>query len=258
MIPAINAELAKTGNYKIEWNEAYGGTLAKLGSELETIEQGISDMGMVSTILQSGKMPLQNVTYYVPFGPEDVTVVTEAMDDLHAKLPALRKSWERYNQVYLVGGAIDNYDLITNFPVNKVEDLQGKKIAGGGPSLTWIKGTGAVSVVANLATFYNDIKTGVYDGVVLFATGATGAKLYEVAPYYTKIGFGAMYAICASVNKARWDFSRPRSRRRSASAPRPTGRTLSPIKQRAPMPQSRHLPRTVGMSARCHRPSAPS
>ena len=204
-IPTVNAELAKTGKYKIDWTEAYGGTLAKLGSELETVEQGISDMGMVSTILQSAKMPLQNVTYYVPFGPEDTSVVTDAMDNLHAKLPALRKSWERYNQVYLVGFAIDNYDMMTNFPVNKIEDLNGRKIAGGGPSLTWIRGTGAVSVVANLTTFYNDIKTGVYDGVVLFATGAAGAKLYEVAPYYTKIGFGAMAAGYVSVNKARWD-----------------------------------------------------
>ena len=86
-VPTINAELAKTGKYKIDWTEAYGGTLAKLGSELETVEQGISDMGMVSTILQSAKMPLQNVTFYVPFGPEDTTVVTDAMDSLHTKCP---------------------------------------------------------------------------------------------------------------------------------------------------------------------------
>jgi TRAP-type C4-dicarboxylate transport system substrate-binding protein len=205
LIPTIDAELAKTGKYKIEWTEAYGGTLAKLGSELETVEQGVSDMGMVSTILQSAKMPLQNVSLYVPFGPDDIKVVTEAMDDLHQNLPAMRKSWERYNQVYLVGTAIDNYDIMSNFPIKKIEDLNGRKLAGGGPSLTWIRGTGAVGVVANLASFYNDIKTGVYDGTVLFATGGAGAKLYEVAPYYTKVGFGAMYASGVSINKARWD-----------------------------------------------------
>ena len=29
-IPTVDAELAKTGRYKVQWNEAYGGTLTKM------------------------------------------------------------------------------------------------------------------------------------------------------------------------------------------------------------------------------------
>ena len=54
--------------------------------------------------------------------------------------------------------------------------------------------TGAVGVSGNLTTYYNEIKTGVYDGVIVFASAALPGKLYEVAPYITKIGFGAQYA----------------------------------------------------------------
>lgn len=203
-IPTVNAELARTNKYRIAWNEAYGGTLAKIGSELETMQQGVSDMGMVATVFQAAKMPLNNVTYFVPFGPPDANVVTQAIDYVQA-LPELSKEWSRHGLVYLAGFSIDNYGIATNFPVAKVEDLKGKKIGGAGPNLTWFAGTGAVGVQGSLNTFYNDIKTGVYDGAVVFATSAVPAKLYEVAPHLTLLDFGAMYAGAVAINKARWD-----------------------------------------------------
>src|SRR5688572_1351653 len=80
LMATVDAELAKTGKYKIAWTEAYGGTLAKIGSELETMQQGISDLGIVATVFQSSKLPLNNVTYFVPYGPADANKVTAAID----------------------------------------------------------------------------------------------------------------------------------------------------------------------------------
>jgi TRAP-type C4-dicarboxylate transport system substrate-binding protein len=115
-MPTVDAELAKTGKYKIAWNEAYGGTLAKIGSELETMQQGISDMGIVATVFQSAKLPLNNVTYFVPFGPPDANVVTKAIDYVQA-LPELTAEWSKFGVVYLAGFSIDNYGFATNFPI---------------------------------------------------------------------------------------------------------------------------------------------
>ena len=204
-IPAVNRELAKSSKVKISWNEAYGGTLAKLGSELETIEQGVSDMGIVGTVFHPGKMPLQNVSYAAPFGPIEPRVVSKVINEMHEKVPAMRKSWEKYNQVYLCGFALDDYGVVATTAVTKLEDLKGKKF-GGPPGLHgWIKGSGAVAVNAGLPSYYNDIKSGVYNGVITFASGAAAAKLYEVGPAYTQTGFGAMYAGGVSINKGRWD-----------------------------------------------------
>jgi TRAP-type transport system periplasmic protein len=204
LMATVDAELAKTNKYKIAWTEAYGGTLAKIGSELETMEQGISDLGIVSTVFQSGKMLLNNVTYFVPYGPADANVVTAAIDKVQAR-PELTAEWTKYNLVYLAGFAIENYGLTTNFPLAKMEDLNGKKLGGAGPNLAWLKNTGAVGVQGSLNTFYNDIKTGVYDGAVAFITAAVPAKLFEVAPHYTVVDMGAMYAGAVAINKSRWD-----------------------------------------------------
>ena len=43
------------------------------------------------------------------------------------------------------------------------------------------------------------------DGAITFTTGAWGAKLHEVAPYVTKVNFGAMFAGGIAMNKSRFD-----------------------------------------------------
>lgn len=205
-IPEVNRRLEEAGGeHRIEWTQAYGGTVAKIGGVLEAIEAGIADMGFVGTLFEAAKMPLQNVTYMTPFGSDDIFVVTKVVQDLHDEVPAMREAWLRNNQVFLTGVALDSYHLVTNFPVHSIDDLKGRKIAAPGPAANWLKGTGAVPVAGNLQTYYNDIKTGVYDGTLTFLTAAAAARLHEVAPYIIKVDFGAMFAGGLSVNKDVWD-----------------------------------------------------
>src|SRR5210317_1840718 len=50
-IPEVDRRLAEAGGKdKITWNQAYGGTVAKLGGVLEAVEEGIVDIGFVGTI----------------------------------------------------------------------------------------------------------------------------------------------------------------------------------------------------------------
>ena len=203
-IPTVDAELAKTGKYKIAWTEAYGGTLAKIGSELETMQQGISDVGAVGTIFHSSKMPLNNVSFFVPFGPSDTDVVTKAISGAQ-ETREMKAEWAKYNLVHLASISLDSYHIVANFPFSKIEDLKGRKIGGGGPNMSWIKNTGAVGVQGNLNTFYNDIKTGVYEGAMIFATASVPSKLFEVAPNLIKIDFGAMATGALAINKSRWE-----------------------------------------------------
>ena len=204
-IPAVNKALEGSG-HTINWSEQYGGSLAKVGDELEAVEEGLAQIGLVSSLFDPAKLSVQNVTYFTPFVSSDPTRISELIDGLHVSDPKLRASWEENGLEYL-GGAIgiDDYLLMTNFPVNSIADLDGKKIGAPGPAVNWLKGTGAVGVSGNLTTYYNEIKTGVYDGVIVFASAALPGKLFEVAPYITKVGFGAQYAGGLAANKEWFD-----------------------------------------------------
>lgn len=208
-IPAVNAAL-EGSDYTINWSEQYGGSLAKVGDELEATEEGLAEIGLVSSLFDPAKLAVQNVTYFTPFVSSDSTVVAEWMDQLQAKDADMKASWEENGLEYL-GGAIgiDDYLLMTNFPVESISDLDGKKIGAPGPAVNWLKGTGAVGVSGNLTTYYNEIKTGVYDGVIVFASAAVPGKLYEVAPHVTRIGFGAQYAGGIAANKDWYDALPP-------------------------------------------------
>ena len=206
MIPAVNAELARTGNYEITWNEAYGGTLAKVGQELDTIRDGLADMGTAFSLFSPDKLPLQNISYLAPFHTDDPALVIAATEALQKEIPAMGEQWDRYGQVYLGGGiASDAYQLFTVFPINSIADLKGHRIGTPGASANWLKNTGAVAVSGDLTTYYNSIKTGVFEGAIVFGTAAAPAKLQEVAPYITMYNFGTTYAGGITFNKARWE-----------------------------------------------------
>ncbi len=205
-IPEVDKRLAQAGGKdKIAWNQAYGGTVAKLGGVLEAVEEGIVDVGFVGTIFEAPKMPLHNVSYMTPFGSGDIFKVVDTMAELQQKIPAVANEWTRYNQVYLGGVGLDTYGILTNFPVKTVDDINGHKIAAPGPSANWIKGTGAVAVAANLNTYYNGIKTGVFEGTLTFMTAGAAIKVHEVAPNICMVNFGAQFAGGLSINKDVFD-----------------------------------------------------
>jgi len=208
-IPAVNAALEGSG-VTFNWSEQYGGSLAKVGDALEAIEEGLAEVGIVASVFEPAKLAVQNVTYYTPFVSSDSSLVSDIMDAMQKDNPEMKASWAENGLVYL-GGAIgiDDYLLMTKFPVNSIDDLKGVKIGAPGPAVNWLEGTGAVGVSGNLTTYYNEIKTGVYDGVIVFASAALPGKLYEVAPFITKIGFGAQYAGGIAANKDWFDALAP-------------------------------------------------
>jgi TRAP-type C4-dicarboxylate transport system substrate-binding protein len=205
LIPEVDKRLAAGGKYRIEWTKAWGGTLLKLGSESKGVADGVADVAIVSTLFEGAKFPLQNVSYYTPFGTDDIGLVSKAVASLQVSVPAMGEAWTKNGLVYLGGMALDTYHVWTKFPITKLEDLQGKKLSAPGPSSNWVRGTGAVAVAGTLNSYYEDIKSGVSDGALVFTTGAWSAKLHEVAPYVTKVNFGAQFAGGAVINKSRFD-----------------------------------------------------
>lgn len=190
---------------RIEWTEAYGGSLFGFKDTLEAVGDGLTDAGWVGTLWEGSKMPLQNMTYFTPFVSDDLVATLKIMNELHREVPELRKAWDDQNVVFLGASGVETYHLLTNFPVNSLKDLEGRKILAPGPSANWIKHLGAVPVNGALPTYYNQIQTGVADGMVVIITGAFPNKHYEVAPYVTLVGIGAQMTGGLGINKDVWE-----------------------------------------------------
>lgn len=203
-MPEVDKRLAAGGKYRIQWREAFGGQLYKANATLTSVEQGITDIGWVFSYLEPAKMPLSQVSAHTPFTTSDTRIVLGAMTEMIEKNPAFKAEWDKYNLVFLGATGSDTYDLWTKFPVKSIDDLKGKKISAPGILALWLRGVGATPVDGALTTYYTDIQTGVSEGTLSLATGILPAKVYEVAPYVTKVNIGVVFSGGVAINKDSW------------------------------------------------------
>ncbi|MGV8935731.1 MAG: C4-dicarboxylate TRAP transporter substrate-binding protein [Allorhizobium sp.] len=193
------------GKYTVNWHENYGGTLYKFNDTRAAVRDGIVDIGMVGTVWEGSAMPLQNVTYFTPFANADHVAVIEIFDKLTEELPELKAGWTDQNMVHLSSLVTDSYDVYANFPINSVDDVKNRRLNAPGTSANWLANTGCTPVDGALTTYYTDIQTGVSEGTLSFASGIQPTRVYEVAPYLARVGFGAMYFGGIAANKTFYD-----------------------------------------------------
>lgn len=205
-IPRVNEELAKTGDYKIKWQEAYGGQIVKPRGVLEGIKLGLGDIGIVTTIFHNSKLPSQGLSAVTPFISADARVVAKAVDEIAREFPQMDKEFQKENQVYLATGVVlDTYQMFSKTPINSMSDLEGMKIAGAGYNLRYLEGIkDTAGVRGGLPKFYNMVQTGLVDGAMLWPEAAKTFKIAEVAPYMLKADLGAVNSKTVTVNADTW------------------------------------------------------
>jgi C4-dicarboxylate-binding protein DctP len=81
-MPEVNKRLAADGNkYKIDWQQAFSGQIAKPRGVMDALKNKLGDIGVVATVFHSSKLPLNNLPYYTPFVSRDPILVGKVMDD---------------------------------------------------------------------------------------------------------------------------------------------------------------------------------
>ena len=203
--PAVDKVLAKTGKFKVQWVHGFSGTVVKTRGELEGMEAGLGDMGIVPAVFYADKLPMYQLTYATPFTSKDIDVMVEGFDRLLQKFPAFTKELEKYNQIPLkVGAAMENYALWTKKEIKALNELRGVKIGMGGPNIPWLRPTGVVGVLTALDTMYNSLQSGVFDGIVMWQQVAGTFKFCELAPYHLDPSMGGVMMQIMTVNKDSW------------------------------------------------------
>ncbi|MEJ6478019.1 MAG: C4-dicarboxylate TRAP transporter substrate-binding protein [Octadecabacter sp.] len=206
-IPEVDRRLAETGNYVMEWQENYGGSIVKPRGVLEGVQLGLGDIGIVTTIFHSSKLPSQGIAAVTPFVSSDARAVARAVDEIAREFPAMQNEFAAQNQVYLATGVVlDSYQVFSTREVAGIADLEGMKIAGAGMNLRYLEGIeGAAGVRGGLTDFYNMLQTGLVDAAQLWPEAAATFKISEVAPYMLRADLGAVNSKTVTVNQDYWN-----------------------------------------------------
>jgi len=200
-VPEVKRRVAEETEHQIEFVEGYGGAIAGVAETLESVQNGILDIGAYCICFEPAKLFLHNFPYYAPFGPQDSVQAMTATRATYDAVPWLTETFpNEYGQELLGLHGWDNYHLGTTDPWETVDDLKGVKIGGAGPNLPWLEFAGAVPVQSTLPDGYLSLQTGVYNGWLMFPSAYLGFKFHEPAPYYTLIGFGAVGVNALTMN----------------------------------------------------------
>ena len=94
---------------------------------------------------------------------------------------------------------------MTNFPINSLSDLEGRKIGGAGPNLTWLEGLARSAWVPPV---HRSTVRSKPDCTKVFCSRShccAHLKLNEVATHLTIVDFGAINGGAITINKDKWD-----------------------------------------------------
>lgn len=205
-IPEVDKRLAVAGNYEMDWQESYGGSIVKPKGVLEGVKLGLGDIGIVTTIFHSSKLPSQGLAAVTPFITADARAVAKAVDEIAKEFPTMQKEFAKQNQVYLATGVVlDTYQVFSSKPVESLKDIEGGKVAGAGMNMRYLEGiNGAVGVRGGLTDFYSMLQTGLVDHAMLWPEAAKTFKIAEVAPHMLKVDLGAVNSKTVTVNADYW------------------------------------------------------
>ena len=206
-VPEVERRVAEETDFKVQFVEGYGGSIASAAETLEAVQSGILDIGGYCTCFEPSKLFLHNFMYFTPFGPEDSVQSVKIARKVYDTHPWLEEQLSGdYKQRLLALNGWDNYHLGTVNPWTTISDLDGVKIGGAGPNLPWLEYAGVIPVQSTLPEGYLSLETGVYDGWLMFPSAYYSFKFHEPSPYYTLIGFGSMGgAIVVTMNNKRYN-----------------------------------------------------
>ena len=163
------------------------------------LEKGVFDCAITYGGFYTGLIPETDLEIGLPQGHRSWDEVWDAMYN-RGLGDIIQEAYGEHNIKWYPCAADPYYHFNTNFPVNKLSDLNGKKIRALGVYGKYVQKLGASAVVVPGAEMYMAMKLGTIDGAIYGATGLQDVKLHEVVKYYT-LPTAAQIALSLLVNQ---------------------------------------------------------
>jgi TRAP-type transport system periplasmic protein len=178
-----------------------GGTLVPITQTYDSVATGMTDIGFAQFANTPGRFPMMELIDY-PLGVKSSGASVKLARDYVNKFKPKELSDVKLLFLVSTSPAI----MHTKKPVNKLEDLKGRKIRTlGGPMVTALKHLGAVPVVIPTVDVYDSASKGVIEGTYSAMPGLVTFKWGEVLPYTINNYHSSNCAInFAVMNKAKW------------------------------------------------------
>jgi TRAP-type transport system periplasmic protein len=172
-------------NGRVKVNVYHGGALGGSGSVYQDVKGGLYDVGLV----------VANYFYDTGFFPYTIGSLPFAFDSSESAHNVLGEFAQKYTEnkltdiVVMGATSTDAYDIFSSGPVRSVDDLKKLKMRVNGKSEpAFVDALGGVPVSLVTEEIYEGLEKGTINTAFYTPIGSIGMKMFEPAPYVTKLG----------------------------------------------------------------------
>jgi len=192
-------------NIDIQW----GGALFKSGAALQSISDGVADMGTIIGVY----FPQEMLGYGIadlPLENPDAWVGMRATDDLMRSSSALQENLAANNLVYIGTFTTSAVNIgCQGTSIKNVNDISGLKVRGVGAYGNTFKDFGANMVSLSIYDAYQALDSGLIDCSQGYSYAVAALKQQEVMDSYTLLDWGQVGALGIFMNKEIYDSLDP-------------------------------------------------
>jgi TRAP-type C4-dicarboxylate transport system substrate-binding protein len=178
----------------------HAGTLTRMGGALEAVEDDLALIGIVSVNHEAQRLPLQNLTFQMPFTTESCVIVGAAYQAVHRDVGGMTDALSAARQTFLSGIASDGYNFISVQSIRNAAEVRGLKVGMVDRLEAWIAGVEGIPQRLPDDTMRLRMEAGALGAAILPTSeiGRLGLKLQ--ADHYTRTGFGSQVPFVLTVN----------------------------------------------------------
>ena len=181
-------EVKKATDGEIEIQIFWSNALGAAKENLTLLGTGAIDAAGMSAGYFPAQLPFFAAPNSLPMAMDNICQSSALMKAFMEKIPAFQEEAERNKVVPIFFHLLNPYLLVTRDPVNKLDDLKGKKIRTWGEDMPrLVKAAGGTPVTIFLPELYENLQRGVIDGCPFSVDFIQTYKIYEVAKYVTEV-----------------------------------------------------------------------
>lgn len=189
------ARIAEATQGRVKISGIYGGSLLSPEETLPGVRKQTADLGALSVNFFPGQFKFGSAlgsTIDLNVGAKiDMRGITAITLQLYDEFPQFQAEFENLGITPLVWVPSAAYVFLSTRPIEKLDDLRGKKLRGFGTDLPkLLAAAGAVPLALGIGEMYTSLQTGLIQAVITDPPNMLATKVYEVAPHLTLTGRG--------------------------------------------------------------------
>ncbi len=199
----VSERVANETPHTINFDWHYAQALLSMPELYQGVADGVADIATTCPAYTPGVFPVTEAFELPGYRNDNALVASLTMHEAWKQSDLLQQEYQDVEIMHF--WATGPGDFMTNTPIRSMEDISGVDIRAVGGTIPWVEALGANPVSFGMGASYENLETGVVDGLLAPTDVLRGFRLAEVTKYITKSPPTYNITFMKVMNRNTWD-----------------------------------------------------